>query len=95
MRQGFGGGGCVTRCGADKGLQGPCIVFLSFVPQPRGRQLLSASVYTCGMRKKDWFLIFWRCKVIEKIERFTHHYSYETSSTTLPLPYFPVHTLLL
>jgi hypothetical protein len=35
-----GGGGGVTRCGADKGLQGPCIAFLSFVPQPRGRPLV-------------------------------------------------------
>ena len=35
---GFGGGGVgVTRCGADKGLQGPCVAVLSFVPQPRGR----------------------------------------------------------
>ena len=26
----------MTRCGADKGLQGPCVAVLSFVPQPRG-----------------------------------------------------------
>ena len=36
---------CIVPCGgADKGLQGPCIAFLSFVPQSRGRQLLAASV---------------------------------------------------
>ena len=40
-----GGGGGVTRCGADKGLQGPCIAFLSFVPQPRGRQLVGSRVH--------------------------------------------------
>jgi len=44
MRRGLGGqkGVGVTRCGADKGLQGPCITVLSFVPQPRGRQLVGS-----------------------------------------------------
>ena len=37
MRRGLAG---VTRCGTDKGVQGPCIAFLSFVPQPRGRPLV-------------------------------------------------------
>ena len=37
MRRGLAG---VTRCGTDKGVQGPCIAFLSFVSQPRGRQLV-------------------------------------------------------
>jgi hypothetical protein len=42
----------VTRCGADKGVQGPCIAFLSFVPQPRDRQLVGSqrSVYSCALR---------------------------------------------
>ena len=38
----WGWGVGVTRCGADKGVQGPCIAFLSFVPQPRGRQLVGS-----------------------------------------------------